>query len=397
MSTEIVRVDFASGPAKSADRSLAGKSVVVIGALPESLLNFRGDLIRDLIAAGARVTAMSAPADASVVDGLAALGCTHRPFPVTRTGMNPRADLETLRVLRRCLRELRPDHVIAYTIKPVVYGGLAHRLAGVDGRFHGLVTGLGIAFAGSSIRGRLLGHGVGWLFRRALARAATVFFQNPDDRDVFVRRGLVDPRHTVLLNGTGLDVGRFEAQPLPDGPPRFLMIARLLRSKGVLEYAEAARLVRERHPDWTFDLLGPPDNSPDAVTPAELERIAAAGHINLLGAAHDVRPFIARCHVFVLPSYYPEGRPRTIQEALAIGRPVITTDMPGCRDAIEPGVSGWLVPPRDARGLADRLLALEEVWPKLASHAEAARALALSRYDVRLINQRIIEALVQPA
>ncbi len=173
------------------------------------------------------------------------------------------------------------------------------------------------------------------------------------------------------------------------------MIARLLRSKGVLEFAETARLVHEQRPDWTFDLIGGVDSSPDAVPAEALERIAAEGHVNLLGPQRDVREFLARSHVFVLPSYYPEGRPRTIQEALAIGRPVVTADTPGCRDAIEPGVSGWLVPPRDAAALADRLLALEAIWPRLEEHASAARALACARYDVRQINRRMIHALRQ--
>lgn len=395
MTTQFATAPELTLPASRVDRSLAGRHVVVIGALPESLLNFRGDLMRDMLAVGARVTAMSAPADRETIAGLERLGCDWRPFPVARSGTDPRKDLATVAALVRCLRDLQPDHVIAYTIKPVIYGGIAHRLAGGNGHFHGLVTGLGIAFGQPTLPGRIIGRGVKTLYRFALARAATVFFQNPDDRALFIGRGLVPDQRSVLLAGTGLDLERFDRRPLPPGPPRFLMIARLLRSKGVLEFAETARLVHEQRPDWTFDLIGGVDSSPDAVPAEALERIAAEGHINLLGPQRDVREFLARSHVFVLPSYYPEGRPRTIQEALAIGRPVVTADTPGCRDAIEPGVSGWLVPPRDAAALADRLLALEAIWPRLEEHASAARALACARYDVRQINRRMIHALRQ--
>ena len=388
-----VKFSGVSPTLSAVDQSLANQHVLIIGALPESLLNFRGDLIRDMLAAGARVTAMSAPADAAVIDGLRALGCEYRPFPVARTGMSPVDDFRTLVALRAAMRALQPDHVIAYTIKPVVYGGLAHRLASRPGHFHGLVTGLGFAFAGTSLPRRMLGKAVAGLYRAALSGADTVFFQNPDDRQQFRALGLVDESRAVLLAGSGLDVDRFARQPLPPGPPRFLMTARLLHSKGVLEYAEAARRVRQIHPDWQFDLLGPADSSPDAVAESDLARIRREGHVNLLGSHADVRPFLTRSHVFVLPTYYPEGRPRTIQEALAIGRPVITTDMPGCRDAIEPGVSGWLVPARDPVALAERLLSLEALWPDLERHASAARELACARYDVRLVNRRMIQAL----
>lgn len=377
----------------AAGKPLEGQRVLVIGALAESLLNFRGELIRDLICSGAKVTAMSAAADESIVEVLASMGCGYLQFPVSRTGMSPIADLRTLLALREVMRTLDPDHVIAYTIKPVIYGGLAHRLARSRGHFHALVTGLGFAFGGGSFSRRLLSGLVERLYRQALARADTVFFQNPDDLELFRDRGLVDEPRGVLLAGSGLDLDRFAQKPLPPGPPRFLMTARLLCSKGVLEYAEAARRVRQIHPDWQFDLLGPQDGSPDAVSEAELDRIAREGNVNLLGSYADVRPFLARSHVFVLPTYYPEGRPRTIQEALATGRPVVTTDMPGCRDAIEPGVNGWLVPPRDADALADRLLSLKPILADLETYAASARQFAVSRYDVKLVNRRMIQAL----
>lgn len=369
----------------------SGRHVVLVGAYPESLVVFRGALIRALVERGDRVTAMAAPAAPEVVARVEALGARYRAYPVQRNALDPLADLRTLRALRAAFRELAPDVILAYTVKPVIWGGLAARLA-PRARFFGLVTGLGYALQGDGPRRRALASLVSLLFRAALRRAEGVIFQNEDDRAAFVTRGLVPVARTHRVHGSGVDVAHFAVAPMPDGPPVFLLIARLLRAKGLREFAEAARLVKARHADAVFRIVGGADPSPDRVDPAEVERWQREGIVEYAGHAADVRPHLAACHVYVLPSY-AEGLPRTVLEAMAIGRPVLTTDAPGCRDTVVDGENGFLVPVRDAAALAERMewfLAHRAEWPRLGA---ASRRLVESRFDVRAVNAEMLRIL----
>ena len=358
---------------------------LLIAGFAESIVTFRGALIRELIDAGCEVH-IAAPGLASMAQVGPALGLTEdrlHDIPMARAGTNPLADTGTLVALYRLMRTLRPDAVLPYTIKPVIYGTLAAWLARVPRRF-ALVTGLGYAFTGER-KGtvqRLVRH----LYAAALARATKVFFQNPDDDRLFRQIGILPASvPSVVVNGSGVDVAAFAVAPLPPGPPGFLLIARLLGDKGVREYADAARRVKRAHPQATFQLAGWIDENPDAISQAELDDWVETGIIEFLGKLSDVRPAIVAATVYVLPSYR-EGTPRTVLEAMAMGRPIITADAPGCRETVTDGENGYLVPVKSVDALVDAMTRLIEEPGQAVRMGACSRRLAVEKYDVHKVN-----------
>jgi glycosyltransferase involved in cell wall biosynthesis len=365
--------------------------ILVVGALPLSLVNFRGDLIRALVGAGHEVVAMADSAPDGLVRDIESLGARFRPFPVQRNGMNPVRDLATLRALRRAFLELRPDVVLAYTIKPIIWGGLA--LRGLpEVRFFALVTGLGFAFQGGGFYRTGLARLATRLYRASLRRASRVIFQNQDNLSEFVGRRITRPESAAVVNGSGVDVRRFMKSALPAGNAVFLLIARLLREKGLREFAGAARLVKSKYPEVVCRLVGPPDPSPDGLPLAEVMSWDAQGLVEYLGETQDVRPHLAASHVFVLPSYH-EGMPRTILEAMATGRPILTTEVPGCRETVVPGENGFLVPRGDVKALAERMAWFMEHRERWESMGERSRQMAEERFDVEKVNRELLKLM----
>jgi len=365
--------------------------VVLLGAQPRSMVNFRGELIRAIVAAGHKVTAMAANATADEIRSLKEFGAEYRSFPVQRNGLNPVRDVITWFALRRAFRELKPDVVLAYTIKPIIWGGLAAR--GQRGlRFFALVTGLGFAFQGGGPARVVLRALVTFLYRLGLGKAAGVVFQNTDNAELFVARGIVPAGKVSVTAGSGVDLQHFAQMPLPAGNPVFLTISRLLGEKGLREYAEAAQLVRKSHPEAEFWLVGPEDPSPDGIPLSEVLGWQERGWVKYHGETLDVRSMLASCSVFVLPSYH-EGMPRAVLEALAVGRPIITTDVPGCRETVVPNENGFLAPSGDAHALVERMnwfIANPQAWERMALRS---RALAEARFDVRLVNAQLIREM----
>ena len=336
-----------------------------------NIANFRGAIVRALDDEGYDIT-VAAPATAAESVAFA-LPAKVVPLALNRASLNPLGDLALLWHIVRLLRRERPAAFLGWTIKPNIYGALAARMVGIPAILN--VSGLGTAFLGSGVFSRF----VGMLYRVAFARAAVVFFQNRDDRDLFVARRLVRSEQARLLPGSGIDLKRFAATPMPDtsGAPLFLLIARLLGDKGIREYVTAGRIVREALPAAKFQLLGPldPDNR-SAIVRAELDGWIAEGAIDYLGTTDDVRPCVAAAGVVVLPSYR-EGLPRTLLEGAAMGRPLIATDVPGCRNLIEDGVNGFLCAPRDAASLAAAMIRIGALdTDALAAMGQASRAIA---------------------
>jgi glycosyltransferase involved in cell wall biosynthesis len=308
--------------------------------------------------------------------------------------MNPVRDAGTTVALARAFRRFRPDAVFVYAVKPVIYGSLAARLARVPLRV-AMITGTGSAFGGGGSRKRRL---VSWLVRRlyrlGLAGVHVVFFQNPDDERLFRSLGLVGRggQRILRVGGSGVDLSKYSPVPLPTGPLTFLLIGRVIRDKGVAEYVEAAKRVRLVHPEVRVQLLGPLDSNPTAISKEELDGWVASGAIEYLGRTPDVRPNLAAAHVCVLPSY-GEGMPRSVLEAMAMARPVITTDVPGCRETVVAERNGYLVPVRDAGALADAMIKLVEAPERLEAMGLEGRKLAEERFDVREVNRTIVEAM----
>ena len=365
------------------------KTIVISINASWNIVNFRLGLIRALQEAGYRVTALAPPDGHS--HRFAQLGIGYAPIHIDRKGLSPFADLILLWRYWRTLRRLRPDIFLGYTAKPNVYGSLAAQALGIP--VINNVSGLGTAF----IREGLLTRLVSILYKWAFRRSATVFFQNPEDRDLFLARHLVSPQQARLLPGSGIDLDHFS--PLPQAPANragfvFLLVARMLWDKGVGEYVEAARKVRAAHPDARFQLLGFLDaDNRTAVPRSDVECWVAEGIVEYLGETEDVRPFIAAADCVVLPSYR-EGLPRTLLEAAAMARPLIATDVPGCRHVVAQRVNGLLCAARDSESLADAMLEMIAAPAELRRQwGDAGRSRVESEYDERIAIAHYLDAI----
>jgi len=328
------------------------------------------------------VATMEGPAVADIQ----ALGMTHHPIPMTRSGKHPLQELGTLLALVRLFRRLRPDVVHLVTIKPVLYGGIAARIARVPGMV-AAISGLGFVFLSSSLKMRLVRAVVARLYRIALGHPnSRVIFQNANDRDLLKSLGAVREDQVVIIRGAGVDLDAYRPTPEPPAPPVVVtMVARLLRDKGVQEFVQAAKLLRERGVPVTMQLVGGLDaGNPASATQADVDAWQQEGCVEALGERSDVAALYAAAHIAVLPSYR-EGLPKSLIEAAACGRAVVTTDVPGCRDAIEPDVTGLLVPVRDAAALADAIVRLAEDAALRQSMGTAGRALAEREFDINQV------------
>lgn len=353
-----------------------------------NILNFRRPLVEAMLAEGHRVTVL-APADGAETQ-LEALGCGFVTLEMDRTGLNPVRDLALALRLRRCFRALAPDVVLGFTIKNNLFGAFAAR--SLDVPFVPNVTGLGTAF----LSGGLLSAVARALYRAAFAGLPVVFFQNPDDRDMFVEHGLVAREQARVLPGSGVDLDWFMPAPMPpaDAEIGFLMIARLLRDKGIFEFVEAARILRERGLRARFAVLGAVGSeNRTAVDAAQLNAWCDEGVIEYLGTVDDVRPQIARAHCVVLPSYR-EGAPRTLIEAAAMARAAIASNVAGCTTVVENGVTGLLCAARSAEALADAMSRFADLNPDERSRmGQAARARMEGEFSVALVVDRYREAI----
>lgn len=356
-----------------------------------SLVNFRFHLLKTMVERGHEVVAYGPELHLPTVDALAAIGVSFVQIPMARTGLNPLQDVRTLMALWRELRTYSPDVILCYTMKPIIYGLMAARFAGVKQR-HALITGLGYIFSDAD-RPRLswIRRIATWMYRFALHGGGKVFVYNDADAaDIRNGRMVADFGRIVSVPGSGVDLGRFVPSDVPSGAPVFLIVARLLREKGFCEFAEAAKALRQVNAQARFQILGPLDPSPLAISKAEVDRWATEAGIEYLGETTDVRPYLAACSVFVLPSFYREGIPRSILEAMATGRAIITTDMPGCRDTVVDGENGVIVPPRDANALAAAMKRLIDD-PALARRmGQRSLEMAHDRFDVHAVNRLLL-------
>jgi glycosyltransferase involved in cell wall biosynthesis len=366
--------------------------VAVLGGFAPSLTGFRGAMMKAMVAAGHEVVGLAPEQDPAVEAQLAAMGVAFRAVPIGRTGRNPLEDLRTLRALTGVLGELKPDLLLSYTIKPVIYGSMAAARVGIPHR-HAMITGLGSSLVGQGFKGKCMAAVAKWLYRRGLSKASGIFFQNPDDRAFFEAHRLLSPQCRVtMINGSGVDLDHFFPAEVPAGPATFLMVARLTRDKGLFEFVEAARQLKARFPEVRCQLLGALDSNPTAVSLEQVRVWEREGHIEYLGATKDVRPFLRAAHAVVLPSY-AEGTPRSLLEAMAIGRAVVTTDAPGCRETVIEGKNGYLVPVKDATALAGAMARFIEEPALAARLGIASRAYAEEKFDVNKVNAVILQAL----
>lgn len=369
------------------------RTIVLSANSDWNIVNFRQGLVRGLRSAGYEPVVI-APQDPDSDQRMRDLGVERLPIAIDRAGLNPVADLQLLLKYRSLLKRLRPAAYLSYTIKPNIYGSFAAASLGIPAIPN--VSGLGTAF----IQDGGLQALVTRLYRIGFARAPVVFFQNREDRDLFVSRRIVRPEQSKVLPGSGVDLDYFVPTPLPKGAPVFLFIGRLLRDKGVVEFVEAARLLRREFPAARFQLLGGLDEgNRTGISAAELAAWVREGIVDHLGTTDDVRPAIAAATVIILPSYR-EGLPRSLLEAAAMARPVIASDVPGCRDVVDDGVNGLLCKVRDATSLAESMRRLAHLpRPQQIAMGEAGRRKVQERFSEALVVQAYLDVLagVNPA
>lgn len=369
---------------------LVGKKVIIASNTSWSLVNFRSGLIRALTEAGYEVVA-AAPQDDHTVR-LPSLGCRFVALPMDNKGTNPLRDLLLLVRFHRLLRHERPAVLLGYTVKPNVYGSMAAHMLGIP--VINNIAGLGTAF----VRESWVTHVVGRLYRLALAHSYAVFFQNGEDLRLFLDLGIVHRSKISRLPGSGVDTQAFIPALLPSTGGEdcvFLLMARLLWDKGVGEYVKAARRLRERHPTARFLLLGPVGvANRSAISQEQILLWQKEGVIEYLGHTDDVRSHISTVDCVVLPSYYREGVPRSLLEAAAMGRPIVTTDAPGCRDVVEDGVTGFLCQPRDAEDLAEKMEQIIKMTPEERSQMGLCGRQKVEReFDEKIVIGRYLNVL----
>ncbi len=363
--------------------------ILIVAGMNSSLINFRGELIDSWKAMGHHVVAAAPGNEAK--EELEARGVQYVEIPLSRTGLNPLKDIGGMYALVKLFRKEWPDLAFLYTVKPVIYGSFAARTVKTC-RVYSLMTGLGYLFSGDSFLRKLVRRLSIFMYRLALRRNTLVFFQNPDDRRCFEQWKIVPSEKTELVNGSGVNLERFSPAPLPKDTVTFLLIARLIWDKGIREYVEAARLVKKVYPQIRFLLVGPFDENPHALGKEEVASWVREGIIDYRGKTDDVRPVLAESSVYVLPSYR-EGTPRSVIEAMAMGRPVITTDAPGCRETVVDGVNGFFVPVKNVEKLVEVMetfIREPELIPRMGRHS---RKFVAEKYDVHAVNETINAAM----
>tara|TARA_R110002096_G_scaffold147671_23_gene307852 strand:- start:10782 stop:12011 length:1230 start_codon:yes stop_codon:yes gene_type:complete len=390
--------------------------ILVLTGDSKTLVYHRGELLKRLAEQGLEVVSAATGDSEFVRNFLAKIGGRFIPLGLCRTGMNPLKDLASFFEIFQMLRREEPDYLFCYGIKSVIYGTIGAKLSGVPRTF-ALIPGLGYTFSpDGTFKQRIAGLAARVMYSIALRGVDKVFLQNSDDEQL-LRDARILPKETPSFTtaGSGVSLTDFPCRTLADpeklshGTFRFLLISRLLKKKGIAEFAEAAKKVRRKFPNAQFDLVGPFDKSPDGVPLQLVESWQREGILNYHGSTRDVRKFLKRANVFVLPTYYREGVPRSILEALSTGLPIITTDMVGSRETVEIttqcwnqrkgesvvhcGNNGILVPPKDANSLAEAMVFLLESPDVVASMGQESRQLAERRFDVHRVNSDILHEM----
>ncbi|NMP16517.1 glycosyltransferase family 4 protein [Thalassotalea sp. Y01] len=365
--------------------------ILIIAGKTRSLVNFRGDLIKDLISAGHEVLAIAGDHDKDSIIDLKMMGVEFSTFPVKRNSLNPISDINMLLFLVRFIKKNKPEMILSYTIKPVIWGGIASRICNIN-NFYAMITGLGFAFQSGGIKRKSLNYLVKVLYRMALVKSKGVIFQNDDNQSKFIDEGIIQKSQSYRVNGSGVNTSHFAGSAIPTGKVKFLSIARLLKEKGLREYYEAAATIKKNNPNLVFQLLGPEDSSPDSIKIEEVNKWVESGVIEYLGESKDVRPYLQNCTVFVLASYH-EGMPRTVLEAMSTGRPIITTNVAGCKDTVINGLNGYLVDHKSVEQLAISMSDLAINRENIERMGMQSRIMALEKFDVVKVNKELFKIM----
>ena len=372
--------------------------IVIIGTVASSILSFRANLISALLEQQHSVYAFVSEYSQDELDDIATLGAIPITYELNRGGINPLADAKATYALSKKIEDINPDLVFSYFSKPVIFGTLAAKLAKVP-RVIGMLEGLGYAFTeqpeGLSKKAQLIKSIQVLLYKIALPQLDNIIFLNPDDPKDLLETYHIKVKQVEVLGGIGLNLDEYNYQPIEtlDSPINFLFIGRMLKEKGINDFIAAAKIVKHSYPDGQFTVLGAIDSAnPGALQQSELDRLISLNIINYPGQVANVQKWIAASHVFVLPSYR-EGVPRSTQEAMAIGRAVITTDVPGCRETVIDGVNGFLVEKWSPQTLAEKMIYFIEHPEEIKKMGYESYKIAQEKFDADKVNKRLIDML----
>ncbi|SDX79317.1 glycosyltransferase family 4 protein [Salimicrobium album] len=364
--------------------------IAVLSSHTSSLFWFRMDMMKDFIKQGHSVIAVGSELEAEWRSKFEENGIQYKQLFVERNGINPFKDLRTYRELKKFMKEEKPDKVFAYQAKTVVHGCLAAKANNIK-EVYPLIAGLGSIFRGTGIKNKIIKTVMKVEYRLACNASKKVFFQNNDDMNEFINNGLVQKEKVVIINGSGVNLKKFQPEPLPV-TPTFLFIGRLIKDKGVVEYLKACKRIKVNYPEVRCILVGPFDSNPSSIQPDELQPYIDNDVIEYVGEKTDVRPYLKQCTTYILPSYH-EGTPKTVLEAMATGRSIITSDAPGCRETVTDGYNGFLIPVKDVNSLVDKMEILINDQEKNQIIAKNSLKLAKEKYDVKLINSNIMKTM----
>lgn len=364
--------------------------VAVLSSHTPSLFWFRMDMMQAFIAQGHEVFALGNEPAENWKERFSEKKIQYHQIEVQRNGVNPLKDLKALVSIRRVLKDIKPDKIFTYQAKTVIYGGIAANSLGIT-EVYPLIAGMGSVFLSKTFKSRIIKKILTIEYSVAMRKCPTIFFQNHDDENVFRTNKILHKQKIVFLHGSGVNTEHFKLQPLPE-QFAFLCISRLIKDKGVYEYLEACRKIKQKYPKIRCLLVGPYDSNPSALKPEELQPFIDEEIIEYFGEQEDVRPYLAQCNVFILPSYR-EGTPKTVLEAMACGRAVITTNAPGCRETVEDGKNGFLVPVRDVDALSTKMEYFIKNPECVSMMAVDGRKKAETVFNVKLVNQSICETM----
>lgn len=359
---------------------------ILISPKNRTTYNFRGDLLKEIASKGYSIIVTGPNNDN--IEKIKELGVKFIKIPLRKNGINFVDDIRYFICLLKLFIKEKPDVTLGYTIKPVIYGAIAAKLAGVK-NINSMITGVGYAFIANTIKAKIIRCIVKILYYISFKCADTVIFQNIDDLKEFVDMGLLKREKCRLVNGSGVNMDKFKPAAFPS-TICFFMLSRIIKSKGIMEYLTSAKIIKSKYPDVRFMLLGAVENMPDALTKEDLDSYAREGIIDHYGETENVSEYYRQCSVYVLSSYR-EGTPRTVLEAMSMGRPIITTDAPGCRETVENGVNGFLVPVRDVVALVEKMEWFINNPKEVERMGNESYRICLEKFDVHKVNAKMLE------